>query len=61
MSYYNSEGYKDPTAYFALKNIDEYERSKELIRVLRYIINNSEFRLINRIELQSKKTGKEYK
>ena len=62
----NSEGYADPTAYAALYKIRQEEiqqgrRVTELIRVLKYIIDNSGFELAARIELREKKTGKEFR
>lgn len=62
----NSEGYSDPTAYFGLKSIIEEENTLErevntLIRVLKYIIGNSGFELVSRIEIRDKKTGRVFR
>lgn len=62
----NSEGYSDPTAYEALRNInqEEAERQKRLaslIYILKANISAAGFELISRIELRDKKTGREYK
>ena len=64
--YKNSEGYSDPTAYLGLKPIIEEENAIErevstLIKVLKYIIKNSGFELVNRIEIRDKKTGRVFK
>jgi len=67
--YNNIEGYPDPTAYEAEKNImkeeqntwEEKKRISELIDVLKYIIDKAGFILIGRIKLKDKKSGKEYK
>lgn len=67
--YNNIEGYPDPTAYHAEKNImkeeqntwEEKKRISELIDVLKYIIDKAGFILIGRIKLKDKKSGKEYK
>lgn len=62
----NSEGYSDPTAYLGLKPIIEEENALErevntLIKVLKYIIKNSGFELVSRIEIRDKKTGRVFK
>ena len=62
----NSEGYRDPTAFAALMNIQKEEmeqqrRVAELINVLKYIVDKSGFELAARIELRDKRTGKEYR
>lgn len=58
----NAEGYVDPTAYAALKSIVNDERAEKkaayLISVLKYIIRESGFELVNRIELKHKRTGR---
>ena len=60
--YRNGEGYADPTAYHAIKNIEQYEkRVTDLVHVLKYIIQNSDFELVERIQLRDKKTGRIYK
>lgn len=62
----NSEGYSDPTAYLGLKSIIEEENALErevntLIKVLKYIIRNSGFELVSRIEIRDKRTGRVFK
>lgn len=59
----NHEGYADPTAYEALKPMMDEEsvinqELYDLVKTLKYIINNSEFELVTRIELRHIKTGK---
>ena len=57
---YNEEHYPDPTAYKAIKNI-EYERLHKLIKEIKQLISENDFELLNRIELQDKRTGRIYK
>lgn len=59
--YQNKEGYADPTAFHALKNIEDEKKVSELVFVLKWIINKSGFELIERIQLRDKKNGKIYK
>ena len=60
----NGEGYYDPTAYAAIQNITQEEREaldakvNLLIKVLKFIIAESGFELLARIELRDKKTGR---
>lgn len=63
---YNSEGYYDPTAYAGLRPIIQEENALErkvtfLIKVLKYIIGESGFELVNRIEIKDTKTGRLFK
>lgn len=58
----NAEGYPDPTAYNALRPIMQEDAALEgkvnfLIKVLKFIIAESGFELLARIELKDKKTG----
>ena len=57
----NKEGYADPTAYQAIKNIEREKRVKELVMVLRWISNIAGFEIMDRIQLRDKKSGKIYK
>lgn len=61
----NCEGYVDPTAYAALKNIARSERVEKkaayVISVLKFIAREAGFEPINRIELRDKKTGRIFK
>ena len=49
----NGEGYPDPTAYNALRGKVNF-----LIKVLKFIIAESGFELLARIEIKDKKTGR---
>ena len=62
----NKEGYKDPTAYAAMQNIlaEEHEQQRkvsELIGVLKHIIDEAGFDLLDRIKIRDRKTGREYR
>ena len=61
----NAEGYVDPTAYAALKSIINDEKIEKkaayLVSVLKFIIRESGFEPINRIELRHKQTGRVFK
>lgn len=61
----NAEGYVDPTAYAALKAIayDEKVEKKAayLVSVLKFIIRESGFEPVNRIELRHKQTGRVFR
>ena len=64
--YFNASGCADPTAYEALKPIIKEDVELEskvnfLIKVLKFIINESGFELLNRIEIKDKKTGRCFK
>lgn len=64
--FYNAEGYADPTAYEGTKNIIREETEVEnkcnfLIKVLKFIIRESGFELMNRIELKHKESGRVFK
>ena len=55
----NAEGYSDPTAYKAIKNIDkEYERFHKLLHTIFYICKVAGFKIEGRIVLVDKKTGR---
>ena len=60
----NAEGYTDPTAYNAIKKVsaEEHEaldaKVNTLIKVLKFIIAESGFELVARIELRDRKTGR---
>lgn len=62
----NQDGYKDPTAFQAIKQVIKEEETEEkqlatLVFILKYIINLAGFEPISRIELRSKKSGRVYK
>lgn len=59
----NSSGYPDPTAYHAVKRVTQEENELDakvnmLIKVLKFIIAESGFELLARIELRDRKTGR---
>lgn len=59
----NASGCPDPTAYYALKPIMQEDAALEgkvnfLIKVLKFIIAESGFELLARIELRDKKSGR---
>ena len=61
----NVEHYHDPTAYKAIVNVtnleNEFNKMSFLVSCLKFIIRESGFELMSRIELKSKKSGKVYK
>lgn len=62
----NSEGYSDPTAGEACKNILKEENERlgkvsSLIPILRATAERAGFDIIGRIPLKDRKTGKEYR
>ena len=58
----NAEGYPDPTAYEAIKNIDkEDERFHKLLHTIFNICELSGFRIEGRIVLIDEVTGKVYR
>lgn len=55
----NAEGYSDPTAYEAIKNIDkEDKRFRKLLHTIFNICELSGFRIEGRIVFVDKKTGR---
>ena len=55
----NSEGYKDTTAYRAIKNIDkEDEKFQKLLNAIFDICDLAGFKIEGRITLVSKKSGR---
>jgi hypothetical protein len=63
--YFNNEGYPDPTAYHALKNIKQEteleEKVSDLVHVFKVICNLAGFEIIGRISFKHKKTRKEFR
>ncbi len=61
----NAEGYVDPTAYAALKSIVDDEKTEKkaayVVSILKFIIRESGFELLNRIELKDKKSGRTFR
>lgn len=59
---YNPEGYRDQTAYDAIRNaMEEEEKVGLLIKTLKQILRLAGFEPIRRIEIRSIKTGREYR
>jgi hypothetical protein len=63
---YNASGLPDPTVYYAIRNVVKEEkeldeRVRNLISVLKFIIDWAGFELIGRIEIRHKKTRKEFR
>ena len=61
--YCNDEGYADPTAYEALQPIMKADAALDnkvsfLIKVLKFIASEAGFNILNRIELQDRKSGR---
>lgn len=60
--YYNAEGYPDPTAYNAIKNIeDEETKVSTLIHIIKTLLRICGFELIRRVEIRSTRSGREYR
>ena len=64
--FYNTSGCPDPTAYKALKHVEAEtgpldNKVSFLIKVIKFIINESGFELVNRIELKDKNTGRYFR
>ena len=62
----NSEGYPDPTAYYAEKSVrkEEAEREKRAMRavgMIKLMMEVCGFTIVGRITLRDVKTGKEFK
>ena len=60
---YNSSGYKDMTAFYAIENVSREEKADErrVKELLKQIFRDTEkagFHLENRLILKDKKTGK---
>lgn len=59
---HNPEGYDDPTAYNAMRNIaEEEERVNALIKTIKTIIRLAGFELVHRIEIRSVRSRREYR
>lgn len=58
----NHEGYPDPTAYEALRNLEREERDnrrhKQLIQTILYICHIAGFKVEGRIALRDRASGK---
>lgn len=59
---YNPEGYRDSTAYDAIRNAtEEEEKVSILIHIIKSILRLSGFELVRRIEIRSVRTRREYR
>lgn len=57
----NADGYYDPTAYRALKNIDSERRFRKLLHLICDLCELSGFEIEGRIALRDMNTGRLYK
>ena len=57
---YNSEHYRDPTAFKAMENI-ETKRAKMAVKSIKRYLAENDFELLNRIVIKDKRTGKIFK
>ena len=53
----NGEGYRDPTAGRVIYNDSQKRKAQFLIRIIRFIVWEAGFRVVNYIELEDRKTG----
>ena len=63
---YNASGYKDTTAFLAIKDADSEKehcdrQAEKLIKAVKLMLSATGFSLIRRIEIRHDKSGKEYK
>lgn len=66
--FYNTEGYKDSTAYKAIMAIEEAKKRKmkeqaehdKLVQHIKYIVELAGFRLTDRVKLMHKQSGRRY-
>lgn len=64
---YNGSGYKDPTAYQAIRELEQEElkqieqRAIKSIRAIRHRLIVDGFELIGRIAIRDIKTGREFR
>lgn len=54
----NGSGYPDPTAYKAIKNLEDDERFYKCIHTIFHICELAGFEVEERLTLKDKKTGK---
>lgn len=62
--FYNASGYADPTAYWAMQNIQHDEVSgnaNRLIKEIKALIAQNGFILLNRIEIKDINSGMVFK
>ena len=66
--FYNTEGYKDSTAYKAIRAIEETKKRKmkeqaehdKLVQHIKYIVDLAGFRLGDRVKLVHKESRRRY-
>ena len=66
--FYNTEGYKDSTAYKAIMAIEETKKRKmkeqaehdKLVQHIKYIVELAGFKLSSRVKLVNKQSGRRY-
>ncbi len=63
---YNASGYKDTTAFLAIKDADSEKehcdrQAEKLIKAVKLMLSAAGFSLIRRIEIRHDKSGREYK
>lgn len=58
----NGSGYKDPTAYKAIKNITTEEKTvKKVIKTIQAVAHLAGYEIEGRITLRDKTTGREWR
>ena len=66
--FYDTEGYKDSTAYKAIMAIEEAKKRKmkeqaehdKLVQHIKYIVELAGFKLSSRVKLVNKQSGRRY-
>ena len=66
--FYNTEGYKDSTAYKAIMAIEETKKRKmkeqaehdKLVQHIKYIVELAGFKLTDRVKLVHRQSGRRY-
>ena len=66
--FYNTEGYKDSTAYKAIMEIEESKKRKmkeqaehdKLVQHIKYVVEIAGFKLSSRVKLVHKQSGRRY-
>lgn len=66
--FYNTEGYKDSTAYKAIMAIEEAKKRKmkeqtehdKLVQHIKYVVELAGFKLTDRVKLVHRQSGRRY-
>ena len=58
--FYNSEGYPDPTAYCAMRTNKRFAKAKFIIKIILFIAWEAGYRVVGKIELEDRQTGRRY-